>query len=1083
MNKVSKSILSAFIFAFGLPLMGQVAVYVFPQKRQIAVNGIQTFTAVVTGASNKGISWSASCGNIIKGLNSTIGLKNGTQQDCTVTATSIADKTKSASGAVSYVASPHFQEGIHPRLLLTPAMVETMRTGGWATAANPYWKNGLAKTAANAVAEVDAKWCFSFGGYCPPGSKRGQPMHFYAPTLYAAPAVKTLSRDASGTVTATMGSAFDIWKGATVTITPAPADRANFAKGPVVVTSVSDATHFTYKQSGPAGVSAADGALSFSCGRLNGDTWCDTGGYKTPIFDATETYTELFAFLSLIDPNATNQEHYRIRAHDMMMWMINLAGDTTQETCTASAHHAPSTPFQNCAFPINDRAHQAGMEAFPLTVDWIYSAFTPSEKKKITHVFRWWAHQCITTSPTGIPYPLPFGVMNDPVLLSNPKRLRWLMNNLGDSQYRTLTMLGVVMDAADDPSDDGVAAHRGDVTPLKDGLKTNSLEGYSELSQGAWTYIHWAEAEDPGIVSTALGVSPAGLGEAQGGLSPEGSEYGGNYGYIAMGLLSLYTAGADDPTHMPQLSFMNSSNWDLWIDGLLNTISPVPRSDRSGSYYESTQFGDDHVGNFLSANYLKLLMPLGLYDYYTRTDPRRLNAIRWLAKYAVRGGCGDGPNGACGSSSQFLYRRLTSTVATNDFNMPIYTFLLLDPAATPNSPTNPSGDIDPRPQYPTEFYAPGHHEMAARTSWQPDASWIVTHCNWLGIDHQRGDCGQTEFYRDGRWLSKAHATYMNVVGALTMFSNSGITIGNPDNDPREDDHYYLAASRGSQYGSGGAGGFSPSPLLSSGPTYVHEYFDQTETHNDNLQNHFPTSDVLHASRSLVWLKPDILIYYDRGISRSAGMFKRDSFNFTAMPVVTGQVAKVVDSVTKQETFLTSLLPLPQDFAAMVCAYGSSVGDCAGSDVSAGGDESAFLYQVSYKSPPLAADFLSVMEGADPGRPETPASLVEANGTPMDGAVVGNSIVLFTKTPWLAIRSFTTTSYSVPVSVLNHYVSGLQPDTVYGVEIQAAGDKINVSVTKRCSADCLATDNAGLLAFTATAAGKVTTGSAPYKGTH
>src|SRR5665213_2211491 len=366
MNKVSKSILSAFIFAFGLPLMGQVAVYVFPQKRQIAVNGIQTFTAVVTGASNKGISWSASCGNIIKGLNSTIGLKNGTQQDCTVTATSIADKTKSASGAVSYVASPHFQEGIHPRLLLTPAMVETMRTGGWATAANPYWKNGLAKTAANAVAEVDAKWCFSFGGYCPPGSKRGQPMHF------------------------------------------------------------------TYKQSGPAGVSAADGALSFSCGRLNGDTWCDTGGYKTPIFDATETYTELFAFLSLIDPNATNQEHYRIRAHDMMMWMINLAGDTTQETCTASAHHAPSTPFHNCAFPINDRAHQAGMEAFPLTVDWIYSAFTPSEKKKITHVFRWWAHQCITTSPTGIPYPLPFGVMNDPVLLSNPKRLRWLMNNLGD---------------------------------------------------------------------------------------------------------------------------------------------------------------------------------------------------------------------------------------------------------------------------------------------------------------------------------------------------------------------------------------------------------------------------------------------------------------------------------------------------------------------------------------------------------------------------------------------------------------------------------------------------------------------------
>src|SRR6202012_383389 len=107
MVMVAKSLVALLITVFCVPLMGQVAVYVFPQKQQIAVNGIQTFTAVVTGSSNKGISWSASCGNIIKGLNSTIGLKNGTQQNCTVTATSIADKTKSASGIVSYVASPH----------------------------------------------------------------------------------------------------------------------------------------------------------------------------------------------------------------------------------------------------------------------------------------------------------------------------------------------------------------------------------------------------------------------------------------------------------------------------------------------------------------------------------------------------------------------------------------------------------------------------------------------------------------------------------------------------------------------------------------------------------------------------------------------------------------------------------------------------------------------------------------------------------------------------------------------------------------------------------------------------------------
>ncbi|HEY5331475.1 MAG TPA: hypothetical protein VIJ79_16460 [Acidobacteriaceae bacterium] len=1078
MGTVKKSMFAWLLAAISVPLIGQVSVYVFPQRQQIAVNGIQTFTAVVTGSEDKGISWTTTCGNIIQGIYSTIGLKDTVQQTCTVTATSTVDKSKSATGIVTYVATPHFEEGVHPRLLLTPKMVALMRAQGWATAANPYWKNGLAKTAANAVAEVDAKWCFSFGGYCPPGSKPGQPMHFYLPTLHTPPAVKTLSRDASGMVTATMGSDFDIWQGATVTIAPAPADQANFAKGPVVVTSVPDTTHFTYKQGGAAGVSTADGTLYFSCGRgqLNNDTWCDTGGYKTPIFDATETYTELFAFLSLIEPNATIQEHYRIRAHDMMMWMVNLSGDVDAKSCLPNGRFVP---FRNCSFPTDDRAHQAGMEAFPLTVDWIYSSFSPSEKRRITRLFRFWTHQTFTTGPTGILYPVPIGVMNNPVLLAKPERLRWQMNNLGDSQYRSASMLSLAMDAGDDPPDGNGGDH---ITALKSDVETSTLRDYSSLVTGAWTYIHWAVAEDAGIVSTALGVSPAGLGEAQGGLSPEGSEYGGNYGYVAMALLSLHTAGADDPSHMPQMSFLTSSHWDLWIDGLLNIISPVPRVAAQRNSYETTQFGDDGTPNDVSSNYMKLLMPLGLYDYYTQENPARLNAIRWLAKHALGTGCVGGSHGACGTSSEYLYKRLIATVGSNNFNYPIYLFLLLDPAATPNSPTNPSGDIDPRPRYPTEFYAPGHHEMAARTSWQPDASWLVTHCNWLGIDHQRGDCGQTEFYRKGRWISKAHATYTNIVGALAMFSNSGITIGNPDNDPREGDYYYLVASRGAQYRSRGLD-FSPSPLLSSGPTYVHEYFDQAETHNENLQNHFPTSDVLHASRSLVWLKPDILIYYDRGISRSPGMFKRDSFNFTAMPVVTGQVAKVVDSVTKQETFLTSLLPLPQDFAAVVCAYGSSVGDCAGSDVSAGGDESAFLYQVSYKSPPLAAEFLSVMEGADPGRPETPASLVEANGTPMDGAVVGNSIVLFTKTPWLAIRSFTTTSYSVPASVLSHYISGLQPDTMYGVEIQAAGDKINVSVTKRCSADCLATDSAGLLAFTATAAGKVTTGSAPYKGTH
>jgi len=1079
MVKVKLSIVVLLLAVFSVSLSAQVSIWVFPHKQQIAVNGIQTFTAVVTGVEDKGISWSTTCGNIIQGLNSTIGLKDNVQQTCTVTATSTADKTKSATGTVTYVATPHFLDGVHPRLLLTPRMVEQMRAQGWATASNPYWRNGLEKAAINAVTEVDAKWCFSFGGNCPKGAKPGQPIRFYEWTIYSPPAVTSLVRDSSGTVTATMASQFNIWTGDSVNIVPAPADRSNFKVGMVTVASVVDGTHFTYKEAGQVAASKAAGTVSVRCGGGNGvnpGIWCDQGAYKTPVLDDTEVYAELFAFLALIDTNPREQEHYRIRAHDMMMWMINLAGDTTSQTCAPNGRFVP---FRNCSFVTNDRGHQAGTEAFPLTVDWVYSSFTPAEKKSIDHVFRWWAYETYTRVTTGIPYPLPFGVMNDPVLLAKPNQLRWQMNNFGNSAYRTATMLSLVMDAADDPSDDGNPAHRANVTPSKDGPKTLSLAGYAALSQGAWTYVHWAVAEDPGIVSKVLGVSPVGMGEGQGGLSPEGSEYGGNYGYVAMALLSLHTAGADDPSQMPQLSLMNSSHWDLWVDGLLNIISPVPRSEPAGNFYETSQYGDDQFENLISPYYLKLLMPLGLYDYYTQTNPTRLNAIRWFLKHAQGAGCGNGPRGACGSSSQYLYKRLAGTVGTNDFNNSLYYFLLMDPTATPNSPTNPSGDVDPRPQYPTEFYAPGHHQLAARVSWQPDTSWLVTHCHWTTIDHQRGTCGMTEFYRKGRWLLKAHATYSSGVGALSLFADAGISIGNPSSDPKKDSLFSIIASHGAQFGQQGASTFAPSPLLSSSNNFLYEYFDQTAPHNNDRIYHEPTSDVLHASRSLVWLKPDILVFYDRGTSKSTGMFKKDSFNFTAEPSVSGQVARVVDSATKEQAFLTSLLPMGANFSASSCAYGSKVGDCDGSDVSHGGDESAFLYQVTDTSVPKTAAFLSVLEGVDAGGARTPVTLIQGNGTALEGVQIGNSVVLFKKVAPGFDSGFVASSYSVPASVVNHYVSGLEPGGNYAVEVHANGGKMALTISKRCAANCFAADRGGVLVFNTTSSGGVAKGSKPY----
>jgi len=316
------------------------------------------------------------------------------------------------------------------------------------------------------------------------------------------------------------------------------------------------------------------------------------------------------------------------------------------------------------------------------------------------------------------------------------------------------------------------------------------------------------------------------------------------------------------------------------------------------------------------------------------------------------------------------------------------------------------------------------------------------------------------------------------VVAVSINTNSGISIGNPDTE--KDAYYAPVAAHGAQYDSRGAGDFTPFPLLSSSNTFLYEYFDQTYPHNKNRPYHSPTSDVLHASRSILWLKPDILVYYDQGLSRSAGMFKKDSFNFTAEPIIDGPVVKVVDSVNKQNTYLTTVLPQASHFVSMACAYGSNVGDCAGGDVSKGGDESAFLYQVTDTSVPIASQFLSVMEGTDKGGVRTPVTLVQSSGTALDGVVVGNSVALFRRIAAVPETEFVSSNYSVPAGVVQQYVAGLAPSTTFGVEVRASGGKTDVSVTKRCAAVCLKTDVGGVLAFTVQG-GTVTAGTVAFSG--
>src|SRR6185437_2614114 len=78
----------------------------------------------------------------------------------------------------------------------------------------------------------------------------------------------------------------------------------------------------------------------------------------------TEAYAELFAFLSLVDPDPSVRAAHAVRAHNLLMHVIREA-----EKGQDPNRQSPA-PFRGPAFSTYNRANAWG-EAFGLTVDWI----------------------------------------------------------------------------------------------------------------------------------------------------------------------------------------------------------------------------------------------------------------------------------------------------------------------------------------------------------------------------------------------------------------------------------------------------------------------------------------------------------------------------------------------------------------------------------------------------------------------------------------------------------------------------------------------------------------------------------------
>lgn len=748
----------------------------------------------------------------------------------------------------------------------------------------------------------------------------------------------------------------------------------------------------------------------------------DTQGYQGLL---CEQNALIFAFFSLIDP--ANQALHAQRARDLIMVGLN----------EAVKGPLSGAPFRDPLFAVYNRAN-ATSEAWPLVVDWIYNAtnalgqpiLTAQDKATVRDVFLIWAKQCLSASTTGGDSPQVHGVMNDPQLLPGGNAYRMAANNYYLGHARLLTLMSLALDPADDPA----------VTPgVPLSVLGNSLRSYIANATGAWLYQEFAMFGDPAVVQAAYGLPPtAAVGIASGGLPPEGMLYGHSFSFILGQVLALKTAGYADPTLAgPQVALANNAPiWDRFVKGFISSLVPAQQVPPSATYlgpvYQFASYGDI-LRMFATPDMMGPYALLSLLDRQNG-DLSRLNAESWFTINAVEGGAA----GLIGRVQQPWSYGVQDALLT---------FLTLDPNVTVT---------DPRPAYSTAFYDATQGRLLDRTDWTPAASLFDFRCSWNSINHQQADGNQFEFYRKGEWLTKGVANYDNNALGLTTDYHNTLSLQNwcqagiPANLGWWEAPFW---ANGSQWQLGGAAG-DPTVLASSTATYTYAYGDATKLYN-RPSFWSPANaalDIQHASRSIIWLKPDYIVIYDRATSHTAGLFKHFNLALTAAPSINGNLITTT-TPGGQHLFITSLLP----------ANGTVSTLTVGSELNPIAELEPSNHRIIIQDPSLPSDarFLTVLQGADSGTPADASFKFQSTaGTLMDGAVIGSAAVLFS---YDATVGFIGTTYQVPVGVHQHFVTGCSPGSLYSVNASTSGGMINVTVTPAGSG--IQADVAGVLAFT------------------
>ena len=750
----------------------------------------------------------------------------------------------------------------------------------------------------------------------------------------------------------------------------------------------------------------------------------DTQGYQGYL---TEEYGIVLAFNSLIDPSPTARIQYAQYARNLLMVAMN----------QAALGHSANTPFRDPLFAVYNRANLSGAQ-WPLMVDWIYSArdgqgnpiLTAADKATIQKVFMIWANDCLNAYTTGGDHPAPIGVTNSLQLLPNNQAYRMAANNYYLGHARLLTMMALCIDPADDPPVNAAQSSS---------VLGNSLRSYLLDANGAWLYQEFAMFGDPAVAANAYGISGngAGFGLASGGLPAEGMLYGHSIGFILGQLLALQTAGFHNPAYAgPQIGLIDAPVWDRFSQGFLTSLTPAPYTDPNQSYlgpvYRFGSYGDV-LRVWVTPDFIQPFALLSLLNAENGKTTNR-DAARWLAVNGLEGG----PNA--------LMSRITQpwSYGVNDALM---YFLLLDPSLPPAA--------DPRPSFPSSFYDAPAGRLIAHSDWSAGGTMFDYRASWISINHQQGDAGQFELFRNGEWLTKEMSNYdNNAVGQTTVYHNT-LALQNWCASGTPSLQWYEAGewANGSQWMLGLNAG-DPTTITSSGPGYTYASSDLTPLYNrpNFWTPSLGATDISQATRSIVWLNNDTIVVYDRASSIHAGLFKRFNLSLINNPVISGNLA-VETLASGQQLFIQTLLPTAPSVTATYAA--------GNLNPIALMEPTRYLLTVEDPTKPTTTRFLHVLQGADPGAGMAAATRLQSTvGTPFDGAVFGSSAVFFPVNTGVTLSP---TTIVVPNGVHTVLITGLTANTAYGASTVAGPNGTQITLSPNATG--ATSDAAGVLRLT------------------